>query len=171
MRLAFLGIGIGTMIGVVSVAGMAACGDDRPRGESTNVPSSPSTSSSGGGFTPETKRPDACEAATVLFLRRFGPGMRGRAGSSVALLAMLAKVAALLSGGRDAYFASYGQDGLNGIGTKAAMVGWLLAEAEKSDLGLYAKADAAFLTDLADGAGYNVDLVGVYGRPDYVFAG
>jgi hypothetical protein len=82
-----------------------------------------------------------------------------------------AKVAALLSGGRDAYFASYGQDGLNGIGTKAAMVGWLLAEAEKSDLGLYAKADAAFLTDLADGAGYNVDLVGVYGRPDYVFAG
>src|SRR6202167_5413435 len=39
---------------------------------------------------------DACEAATVLFLRRFGPGMRGRAGSPVALLAMLAKVAALL---------------------------------------------------------------------------
>ena len=39
---------------------------------------------------------DACEAATVLFLRRFGPGMRGRAGSPAALLAMLAKVAALL---------------------------------------------------------------------------
>jgi predicted RNA methylase len=39
---------------------------------------------------------DACEAATVLFLRRFGPGMRSRAGSPAALLAMLAKVAALL---------------------------------------------------------------------------
>ena len=39
---------------------------------------------------------DACEAATVLFLRRFGPGMRARAGSPAALLAMLAKVAALL---------------------------------------------------------------------------
>ena len=39
---------------------------------------------------------DACEAATVLFLRRFGPGMRGRAGSPAPLLAMLAKVAALL---------------------------------------------------------------------------
>jgi predicted RNA methylase len=39
---------------------------------------------------------DACEAATVLFLRRFGPGMRARAGSPAALLAMLARVAALL---------------------------------------------------------------------------
>ena len=39
---------------------------------------------------------DACEAATVLFLRRFRSGMRGRAGSPTALLAMLAKVAALL---------------------------------------------------------------------------
>ena len=39
---------------------------------------------------------DACEAATVLFLRKFGRGMRRRAGSAAALLAMLAKVAALL---------------------------------------------------------------------------
>ena len=39
---------------------------------------------------------DACEAATVLFLRKFGPGMRGRAASPAALLAMLAKIAALL---------------------------------------------------------------------------
>ena len=39
---------------------------------------------------------DAGEAATVLFLRKFGRGMRGRAGSAAALLAMLAKVAALL---------------------------------------------------------------------------
>jgi len=39
---------------------------------------------------------DACEAAQVLFLRRFGPAMRARAGSPPALLPMLAKVAALL---------------------------------------------------------------------------
>ena len=33
---------------------------------------------------------DACEAATVLFLRRFGPGMRARTDLRAALLAMLA---------------------------------------------------------------------------------
>jgi hypothetical protein len=33
---------------------------------------------------------DACEAATILFLRKFGPSMRDRAGSPAALLAMLA---------------------------------------------------------------------------------
>ena len=69
------------------------------------------------------------------------------------------------------YFAIYGQDGVNGIGTKAAMVGWLMAEAEKADIGMYAKANAAFLTDLADGATFGVDLVGVYGRPEYAYGG
>jgi predicted RNA methylase len=39
---------------------------------------------------------DACEAAQVLFLRKFGPAMHARAGSPAALLAMLAKVSALL---------------------------------------------------------------------------
>jgi predicted RNA methylase len=39
---------------------------------------------------------DACEAAQVLFLRQYGPAMRARAGSSAALLAMLAKIAALV---------------------------------------------------------------------------
>ena len=67
---------------------------------------------------------------------------------------------------RAAYFASYGGDGLNGQGTKAAMVGWLLSEAAKADLGVYAKANDAFLADLAaDGqASFNVDLLGVYGQ-------
>ncbi|MDB5454993.1 MAG: Hemolysin-type calcium-binding region [Caulobacter sp.] len=82
-----------------------------------------------------------------------------------------AKVAALLSGGRDAYFDAYGQDGLNGLGTKAAMVGWLLGEAEKADLGSYAKANAAFLTDLADGASFAVDLVGTYAKPEFAYGG
>jgi hypothetical protein len=67
------------------------------------------------------------------------------------------------------YFGFYGLDGPNGIGTKAAMVGWLLAEAEKADIGMYARANAAFLTDLADGATFNIDLIGVYGRPEYLF--
>ncbi len=38
---------------------------------------------------------DACEAAQLLFLRKFGCTMRERAGSTSAFLAMLAKVAAL----------------------------------------------------------------------------
>jgi serralysin len=70
---------------------------------------------------------------------------------------------------RAEYFAYYGQDGANGIGTKAAMVGWLLAEAEKADVGMYAKANDAFLADLADGANFSVDIVGVYGKPEYNF--
>jgi serralysin len=72
---------------------------------------------------------------------------------------------------RSEYFAYYGQDGANGIGTKAAMVGWLLAEAVKADVGMYAKSNDAFLADLADGATFAVDIVGVYGKPEYVFTG
>lgn len=49
------------------------------------------------------------------------------------------------------------------------MVGWLLSEAEKADVGLYAKSNDAFLTDLADGATYAVDLIGVYGKLEYNF--
>src|SRR5712691_2545335 len=39
---------------------------------------------------------DACEVAQILFLRKFGPGMRERAASPSALLTMLAKLAVLL---------------------------------------------------------------------------
>ncbi|WP_454718122.1 hypothetical protein [Caulobacter segnis] len=71
------------------------------------------------------------------------------------------------------YFAYYGRDGLNGQGTKAAMVGWLLSEAAKADLGAYAKANDAFLADLAnDGqASFNVDLLGAYGAQPTFAAG
>jgi hypothetical protein len=65
------------------------------------------------------------------------------------------------------YFAYYGQDGQNGIGTKAALVGWLLAEAAKADVGTMQTANLAFLSDLADGANYSVDLVGTYGGTPY----
>ena len=71
---------------------------------------------------------------------------------------------------RSDYFAYYGQDGANGIGTKAAMVGYLLAEAEKADVGTYAKSNDAFLTDVAlHNAPFGVDLVGVYNQPGFVF--
>ena len=40
---------------------------------------------------------DACEAATVLFVRKFGPAMRARAASPAAMLPMLAKIAGLAS--------------------------------------------------------------------------
>lgn len=71
------------------------------------------------------------------------------------------------------YFAYYGRDGLDGQGTKAAMVGWLLSEAAKADLGAYAKANDAFLADLAnDGqASFNVDLLGAYGAQPTFAAG
>ncbi|WP_187436511.1 strawberry notch-like NTP hydrolase domain-containing protein [Bradyrhizobium hipponense] len=36
---------------------------------------------------------DVCEAATVLFLRKFGPAIRTKAGSTAAMLPMLAKIA------------------------------------------------------------------------------
>ena len=39
---------------------------------------------------------DACEVATVLFLRKFGSGIRARAGSPPAMLPMLGKIANLL---------------------------------------------------------------------------
>jgi hypothetical protein len=39
---------------------------------------------------------DACEAATVLLLRKFGPAMRARAASPAAMLQMLAKISGLL---------------------------------------------------------------------------
>jgi hypothetical protein len=39
---------------------------------------------------------DACEAATVLFVRKFGPAMRARAASPAAMLPMLAKIDGLL---------------------------------------------------------------------------
>ncbi len=71
----------------------------------------------------------------------------------------------------DLYIAYYGGDGPNGIGTKAAMVGWLLAEAVKADVGMFAKSNDAFLLDLADGATFAVNLVGTYGSTAYIYTG
>jgi hypothetical protein len=73
---------------------------------------------------------------------------------------------------RAEYFAGYGLDGLTGLGTKAAMVGWLLAEAVKADLGDYVLSNDAYLTALAGGAaGFAVDLIGQYDKPAFHYVG
>jgi hypothetical protein len=74
---------------------------------------------------------------------------------------------------RAEYFAFYGLDGPNGIGTKGAMVGWLLAQAAKEDIGVYAKANDALLLDIAADklAAYQTDLLASYGVPATTSAG
>lgn len=71
---------------------------------------------------------------------------------------------------RTQYFAVYGGDGVEGLGTKAAMAGWLLGEAAKADIGVYARSNDAFLLDLADGAKTRVDLIGVYNKAEYALS-
>jgi len=68
---------------------------------------------------------------------------------------------------RASYFASYGLDGVNGQGTKAAMVGWLMAEAAKADVGVYAKSADALFVDQVSHNVFGVDLIGTYAKPEY----
>ncbi|WP_269713475.1 hypothetical protein [Caulobacter sp. NIBR2454] len=72
--------------------------------------------------------------------------------------------------GREAYFKNfaatrmpaYDQD----LASKAAMVGYIMAEAIKAEVGVYARAIENFYLDISDGsAEHHVSLVGVYG-PD-----
>jgi len=65
------------------------------------------------------------------------------------------------------YLAYYGQDGINGQGTKAAMVGFLLAAAETEHVGVYAKSADAFFADQLTHNVYGVDLIGTYAKPEY----
>ena len=85
-----------------------------------------------------------------------------------------AKIHAMIDPRAD-YFAIYGGDGTNGIGTKAAMVGWLLAEAQKADLGVMVRSNDAWLTDLADGsAPFAIDILDPakgYYKADFIFGG
>ena len=49
------------------------------------------------------------------------------------------------------------------------MVGWLLSEAVKADIGTYATANDAFLTDVGlHNAPFGVDIVGVYHGTPFV---
>lgn len=72
---------------------------------------------------------------------------------------------------RKDYLALYGGDGLAGLGTKAAMVGFLLSAAAGENQGFYARSTAAYLADLADGAPFLVDLIGTYNQPEWAFGG
>ncbi|UAL11989.1 hypothetical protein [Caulobacter segnis] len=85
-----------------------------------------------------------------------------------------AKIHAMIDTRAD-YFAVYGGDGPNGVGTKAAMVGWLLAEAQKADLGVMVRSNDAWLTDLADGsAPFAIDILDPakgYYKADFIFGG
>jgi Ca2+-binding RTX toxin-like protein len=85
-----------------------------------------------------------------------------------------AKIHAMIDSRVD-YFAAYGGDGSNGLGTKAAMVGWLLAEAQKADLGVMVRSNDAWLTDLADGsAPFAISLLDPssgYYKADFIFGG
>lgn len=47
------------------------------------------------------------------------------------------------------------------------MVGWLMAEAEKADIGLYAKSADAFFQVVTTDNIYGIDLIGLYGKPEY----
>jgi hypothetical protein len=73
------------------------------------------------------------------------------------------------------YLAYYGGDGPNGIGTKAAMVGFLLASAALEDVGVLARSNDAWLTDLSDGSApfaVNIlDPANGYWKADFIFGG
>lgn len=66
---------------------------------------------------------------------------------------------------RGEYFAEIGQDGGNGLGTRAAIVGWLMAEAVKADRGPYVEAMKAYLADIGlDGKALALNVfVSLYG--------
>jgi len=73
---------------------------------------------------------------------------------------------------RAAYFAELGGSTEDGLGAKAAMVGWLLGEAVKADVGSYAHANDAYLNAIAlDHAPFGVDILSAYGRPADAYLG
>ncbi|WP_184719657.1 FG-GAP-like repeat-containing protein [Caulobacter sp.] len=84
------------------------------------------------------------------------------------------KVAQLLDG-RIEFLASFSGDPAEGIGTKAAMVGFLLAAAATENLGVLARSNDAWLADLADGSGpYAVNILDPangYYKADFIFGG
>lgn len=95
-------------------------------------------------------------AANMKFVSDFAPlslfdAFKTAYGQIIGVARTDAELSAMLTPERAAYFAAYGGDGPAGLGTKAAMVGWLLAEAVKADLGPYVEATRNALRDLADG--------------------
>jgi hypothetical protein len=72
---------------------------------------------------------------------------------------------------RAEYFGAWAHDDSGGQGAKAAMVGWLLAEAASADIGVYAKSIEAFFNDQMKHETGSVDLIGTYARPEYNLSG
>jgi hypothetical protein len=72
------------------------------------------------------------------------------------------------------YFLEIGGDGSFGVGTRAAMVGWLMAEAVKADKGTYVEAMHAYLADIGlDGRASALPIfLSAYGKGgDYAVGG
>ena len=75
--------------------------------------------------------------------------------------------------GREGYFRTVAAERMGGfdqgLAAKAGLVGYILAEAVKANVGTYYRGLENFYLDAADGtARYGVDLVGVYGPGTYV---
>lgn len=80
------------------------------------------------------------------------------------------KTTILVDPARVAFFQSFSHDTADSIGTKAAMVGWLIAVSVKEDLGVYAKINDDYLHAIGDHtSAFAVNLVGVYSQPDYIY--
>ena len=86
----------------------------------------------------------------------------GNANAQAAGIDVNAAIAAISS--EQAYFQYYGNTtSLPDLGAKAAMVGYIIAEGAKADIGAYAVAETSFLSAMMSGAAqYNVDLIGTY---------
>jgi serralysin len=101
------------------------------------------------------------QTADLVYDKVIGKQVATDAGYDVA--AAIADIA-----GRQSYFEAVAQEraaGLDpGLATRAGLVGYIIAEAIKAELGVYARSAANFYLDLTDGsAQYNVNLVGAYG--------
>jgi hypothetical protein len=90
-------------------------------------------------------------------------GKQAAAAAGYDVVAAIADIA-----GRQDYFEAVARERASGLdpnlAVKAGLVGYVIAEAIKADLGLYARATENFYLDLTDGsAEYNVNLIGTYG--------
>lgn len=113
------------------------------------------------GFTASYGALSFAQTVDLIYDKVIGKQMATAAGYDVA-----AAVADIAS--RQSYFEVVAQERASGLNpdlaTKAGLVGYIIAEAVKAEMGVYARAAANFYLDLTDGsAEYNVSLVGVYG--------
>ena len=66
---------------------------------------------------------------------------------------------------REQNFSVYGKGDAQAIGTKAAIVGFLLSQAASANQGVYALSNTAFLSDIAKGsAKFGIDVIGKYNK-------